>query len=165
MPTKTIRKHTHRAWPPSIGLFYKKEHISKSVYFEDSCRYELKDEDQYDTNKLFGIGYFWSHHKDSARFGWRYNHITDKIVISAYCYVDGEVIFLDLCEVKIGEWYSMTIVIRDYDYQFLVYANGMQIEHDEIKKKHKKKFGFPLGVYFGGQKTAPHNIKIKMQNL
>jgi hypothetical protein len=163
MSVKTIFKGKHRCWPPTFGLFYKKEHISRLVKFEDSCRYKFQDQDQEDVNKLFGIGYFWSHHKESARFGWRYNPMIDKITLSAYCYVNSERIIWDLCSVKINEWYSLTIIIRENDYQFLVYANGMQIEHEIVTKQHKKKFGYPLSVFFGGNNPAPHKMKIHIE--
>ena len=66
-----IHKGKHRAWPPVFGLFWKKE-MSRDVYFDLSAKYDLPgDADDEDVNKLFGFGFFPSHHIESARFGWR----------------------------------------------------------------------------------------------
>ena len=56
--TYKIKKGKHRAWPISIGLFYDRESISKTICFDDSCRYVINDDDKYDTNKVFGIAFF-----------------------------------------------------------------------------------------------------------
>ena len=162
--TYKIKKGKHRAWPISIGLFYDRESISKTICFDDSCRYVINDDDKYDTNKLFGIGYLWSHTKDSARFGWRFNPDSDDITLSAYCYVDKERVIWPLLEVKFGKEYDCTLVITKDSYMFLVFdaATKETLAYETIAKFHNKKFGYKLGVYFGGNKSAPKTMKIKM---
>jgi hypothetical protein len=190
MPIKTIKKEKHRAWPPSIGVFFKKESISKRVCFLPSCEYELDHPDRYDFNKLFGIGYCnnllqlisipfnWllckikkkkfipPHQIDSVRIGWRYNWITNKIATCAYCYVRGSRVDWLLSEMEFNKDYIVGIVITKDKYHFIVLEadSNKEISHDTVAKFHQKKWGYRLGVHFGGNKTAPHKMQIKIQN-
>lgn len=157
----TIKKGKHRACPPMIGLFYDKKVMSRRVTFDRSCAYTLPGEDQEDINKLFGIGYFPSHHTDSARFGWRYNPSTDKIEILAYCYVNSERLIYPLASFDFNKEYTLELQINDDTYSFYVQTNFAKFGF-AIPKTHKKVFGFPLGLYFGGNNPAPHKMKIKI---
>ena len=66
MPTTyTIKAGKHRAWPFRFGLYWFKKKICFRVSFDQSCKYQLADDDQLDINKLFGVGYFPNHHKDT----------------------------------------------------------------------------------------------------
>jgi hypothetical protein len=152
----TIHKDTHRAKPLRFGLWFNKRTITKDVMFFDDCAYYLPGIDQLDTNKLFGIGYLWSHHKDSARFGWRYNSEKNKIVLSAYAYVSGNRVIIDLAEIPFGKYVRCTIKV-DYG-KYVFYVDGFETRYIEFA--HKKKIGFPLGVYFGGNKLAPSTMHI-----
>ena len=72
----TIKKGRHRPFLPTFGLWKRKRSFERLVTFHRSCAYMLPDGDQLDVNKLFGVGYFPHHHKDSARFGWNYNPLS-----------------------------------------------------------------------------------------
>lgn len=154
----TIKEGRHSAFPPTLGLFIDKQSITKTVSFDDSCRYTLADGDQEDVNKLFGIGYFWSHHTDSARFGWRYNPSKDKIELLAYCYVNGERVINPITDLDFNKDYNLTLNINPNIYTFYL-DNALKTG---VYKTHNKRFGFPLGPYFGGNKPAPHKITIKL---
>lgn len=161
-----IPEGQHHAWPPAIGLFYDKKVMERIVYFNITCKYELPIADQDDVNKLFGWGYFNGlHHTDSARFGWNYNRNTSHINLFAYCYVNGERIIKFLCEAltyralllsirKSGNAYSFAVV--DAHNTYFVYGSC------DIEFTHKKKLGYKLGCFFGGNNPAPHEITIKM---
>jgi hypothetical protein len=60
----TFKKGNHRPNKLTFGLFVNKKSVVRDVIFHDSCRYYLAGEDQYDVNKLFGLGYLWHHHTD-----------------------------------------------------------------------------------------------------
>jgi hypothetical protein len=134
------------------------------VEFTNSCRYFIKGIDQYDTNKLFGVGYFPHHHKESARFGWRYGR-KGCILISAYCYVNGARVEKNICSVPINTEVEMYLHVSKHAYQFFVVDGDKSLGAAEIGKSHDKKWGYPLGLYFGGNKTAPHCITVKMKSL
>lgn len=154
-------------------LFYNKSPLKYKAIFTDSCRYNLKDIDQLDINKLFGIGYFsWNlspHHIDSARFGWRWNEQKQKIEIFVYCYINGERVIDPLYECDLNKQYTFTLIINKHNklYNFNVRETLRPNYYDSvlIPFNHNKKLGFFLEPYFGGNKTAPHKIIINLQKM
>lgn len=150
-----------RARPFCFGLWWRRTHFSWVVKFDESCRYDLRNDDQFDTNKLVGIGYLWHHHKDSARFGWRYSNDKGKIEIMAYCYVNGERIIDHLADAFINERYTVRIDVVKTGYWLSVYGPGY-ISEKFYRHTHNKRLQYRLGPYFGGQATAPHEMKIQI---
>lgn len=157
----------HRARPLRFGIYWRKTSFSWRVKFTDSCRYGLGNNDQYDTNKLCGIGYLPGHHKDSARFGWRYWPDKGWVELLAYCYVSGRRIIqnLDFCE--IGKEYHIQLNITDNAYVFNVIdpVFSKPIGGASIAHNHRRILGYQLGIYFGGNQPAPHEIKIELTTL
>jgi hypothetical protein len=169
-----IKKGKHWAWPLSLGLLINKTILTREICFDSRCKYELpdngkhdQDKDQLDTNKLFGIGYFFSHHKHSARFGWRYDVEKGVFVISAYCYVNGNLIIRDIGNVIAERNYIFELKIEPGGYYFKVKdkTNSMVVASGEVFIQHPRKWGFPLGFYFGGNATAPHDMTIKIKKV
>lgn len=161
---KTIKTGKHRGWPPSFGFYINKKIMTKEVIFHENCKYDLRDLDQYDINKLFGIGYFWSHHKDSARFGWSFDIESKKMMLHAYCYVDGERVVKDLIRVPLEEKIRCSIRVEKGNYVFTVSTKEVNFT-DKIPFNHSKTFAYPLGLYFGGNKKAPHKMDITINNV
>lgn len=165
--TFRIPRGKHRARPLRLGIWWKRPVFIWNVLFEESCRYDLKTDDQFDTNKLIGVGYLPGHHTDSARFGWRYWQDMGKIELSAYCYIGGQRMIQHLGFVEIGEPYRFQLSITIKAYLFDVYdpeqdkaVGGCNIPH-----LHTKKLQYRLGCYFGGQSRAPHTMRIQIHNL
>lgn len=143
--------------------------MERIISFDITAKYDLPGtEDDEDVNKLFGFGFFPSHHQESARFGWTYNNETGKIVLWAYCYVNGERKICWICEVPtylrlhcsidiIGDVYSFTV--SDALNRYYAYG-GIDVFFE-----HKKKFGYKLGCFFGGNNPAPHTIKIQISKI
>lgn len=156
-------KHRPSGWIRQLRVWFNKKSISRRVSFYSSCAYDLKGDDQADVNKLFGLGYLWNK-KDSARFGWNYSLITGKINIYAYVHLSGVVSFNKVCDVPMGAPTRMTIYINDHSYFFSVtnYA-GKEVASTSIDKPHKKKLSYALGLYFGGNRVAPQDIKVMIE--
>lgn len=161
----TIRKGRHRARPFRFGLWWAKTSFSWVVKFDESCRYDLGNEDQFDTNKLVGIGYLWHHHKNSARFGWRYWTDRKEIALSAYCYVNGRRVIEQIALCQIGKEYRIRLHVLANSYYFEVYEAGASrpIGTTFVDHYHSKKLKYRLGVFFGGQAKAPHEMKIQIE--
>lgn len=159
-----IKKNSHRARPIVLGLWFDKKIVERNVYFHENSRYNLNSVDQEDTNKLFGIGYLWSHHYDSARFGWSYNPHTDRIKLSAYCYVKGTRVIQDIVNVPISTWINLKLKIRNRSYVFdvTIDKNFFTIS---VPMSHNKKISYPLGLYFGGNKKAPKDINVSINHV
>lgn len=164
MSTYTIKKGSHRAKPLRFGLYLSKKRIAFKVMFDSSCKYFIDGEDMQDINKLFGIGYFPNHHKDSARFGWRYNENLNKIELFAYCYVNGKRISEFITTVPFNQFYVLQINITSTFYSFIVKKDGFEVT-TQVQHNNSKKFGYPLGIFFGGNQPAPKTITIEMKKL
>jgi len=146
-------------------ITYKQLHQSElrfQVVFDSSAIYNnIKPENQYDINKLYGFSDCSTiHHENSARFGWRWNGRA--IEIHAYWYNDSIRYDKFLDTVSIGNTHEFSIKLLPEQYGF------------EIKKE--TRFvprhcgsaiteGYQLFPYFGGDETAPHDISIRIKEL
>ena len=157
----------HRARPLRFGIWWRKNSFTWVVKFTDNCRYDLGNEDQFDTNKLCGIGYLPGHHHESARFGWRYWPERGWVELSAYCYVKGQRMIKNIAFCEIGKEYRIRLQVLATSYYFDIY------EPDQVKAAgittiehfHSKKFKYRLGVFFGGNRPAPKEIKIELSKI
>lgn len=128
------------------------------VTFTDSCRYEI-DTDQSDINKLFGVGYFPHHHKNSVRFGWRWYN--DRLEVLAYWYQKGVRSSSYICDVELNTPTVFRIdILRDVH---ILTVMGNPVKTDILVPG--RWFGYFLRPYFGGNRVAPHNITIKLRRL
>jgi hypothetical protein len=164
-----IKKGKHRAFPPPIGLWCNKTTLRRVISFDDNCKYDLGNDDQFDTNKLFGIGYLEGFHKeDSARFGWRYDTESGKIILTAFCHVNGVMVYEDLCSVFFFRKYLTMLLIDGCFYRFLVVdAESPFTKYGDvtIRFTHDKMWSYPLGPYFGGNQTAPHDMSLHISKV
>lgn len=162
-----IPRGKRRAMPLRFGFWWRKTSFTWNVKFTESCRYDLKSEDQYDTNKLCGIGYLPGHHIDSARFGWRYWEVNGQIELKAYCYTSGQRVMQNLAFCEIGKEYQLQLNIAKHDYIFNVVdaETGKPVGGSIIPYGHDKKLQYRLGVFFGGNQVAPHDLKIELERL
>jgi hypothetical protein len=161
-----IPEGQHHGWPPIWGIHFK-PWMERDVVFDSTAAYELPEEDQEDVNKLFGFGYFkGGHHKDSARFGWNYNPLNGRVRLYAYCYVDGERIIEELCEIRLH--IKVRLLISIYETKRYVFSvhdgfnNWREIGTTEIQFNHDKKWKYKLGCFFGGNNPSPHDMIIKI---
>ena len=157
--TYFVFKGWHFFMPP-IFNFFRGSNLKRKVKFHPSCRYNLDNNDQYDVNKLFGFGYgLEHHHKNSARFGWRYEPTIDKIILYAYVYHNKYRLITRLAELEFNKEYELAININGNAYFFSL--DGKQIYNlGGVTPKRTKR---ELGAYFGGNQTAPHPMKITLK--
>lgn len=155
----------HRALPLRIGFWWRCNSFAWVVKFTDSCRYDLGNNDQIDTNKLIGIGYLPGHHKDSARFGWRYDTAKGQIEILAYSYVNGQRIIQSLCFCEIGKEYDLFLKVLSNCYYLSVCNRGTPKVNGFawVNHNHNKHFKYRLGVFFGGNRAAPQQMTIELK--
>lgn len=153
-----IKKGRHFCWH-WFKFFFKKECIlTHDVKFTSSCLYKFGDVDDFDINKLFGRS-FGMHHKNSVRFGWRPEK--DKILISSYVYINGIREFNDVCICDIDKTYTFTIDCKDKLVLLEISTDTYKTKYG-IKLEKSCNFGYKLYPYFGGNKTAPHDICIQI---
>lgn len=164
----TIKKGRHRATPLRFGIYWNKEDISRQVMFDHSAKYDIGP-DQTDINKLFGIGFFPGHHKNSARFGWVYNPDKKKVELHGYWYDKGQRKIEYLCDVNFYTSYILTIDIT-YNYpriRFTVVQKDANYEKVSkiVEVSRLPRLSYYLGLYFGGNRTAPHDINVTIKKV
>jgi len=165
-------KHKYKLLYCRLPSIYPKV-IKKSFMFSTSCMYDFKDNDQHDVNKLFGmsLNYFPTfkkltpHHNNSVRFGWRPKVDLNLIQIVAYEYLNAQRRPTKIiANVKMEEWYSYnmfvskdmvfyTIVEEEKPDNVFTYISNYVLKRDKL-------LGYELDVYFGGNRTAPHDITL-----
>lgn len=154
--TYTIKKGNH-----SSGIHFgtfKGKSLSLSFQFDDGAIYTTKDPaNQLDTNKLAGFTdcNSLSPTENSARLGWRW--LNQRIEIMAYVDYKGKHYFNVLGHTFPGEVSTGSIKLENNKYAF--YYKGNKVLMDRHCSK-SNMVGFELYPYFGGQETAPKDVKI-----
>ena len=111
---------------------------------------------QDDINKLYGFAdNNATHHKYSARFGWRWSK--SALRLFGYVYNHGVLDSKELGTVEIGKENNCSIKITPSAYHFLL--NG-KIDSLPRMSTTLNAQGYKLYPYFGGDEVAPHTINI-----
>ena len=150
----------------NVNFFYKKNSISYKVKFTESSIYDLKHIAGYGINKLFGLTFgLFGVHKNSVRFGWK-PKTNNTIMLYGYCYINGVRKEVEFREIKINNYYDLTISILPGKYLFKVKSlETFQTDVLEVKYEKIPKFGYVNFLYFGGTRTNPQNIWIGMEKI
>ena len=156
--TFTIKKGKHRS---TNALNYSKDTVfGWNITFDSSAIYKCVDSlNQYDINKLIG----WSdcgdsHTESSIRFGWRW--LNDSLEIHWFKHEAGEFSFDLIKRVSICEEHYYELTIFRWDYKLVVDGTYVYVPRNCPRDKRR----YQLYPYFGGDETAPHNIKIQIKN-
>ena len=175
--TYTIKKGTHRAQGMGWSVTLENKQVAR-VKFHDNCRYDISY-DQLDWNKLFGrsTNGLW-HHSNSMRVGWRYNKDIDQIEIGAYTYKKGkrqtepQGFECSIGFVNIGEDFAISMEHKRWKYIFklIQFIGPSHEEVTELKMPAKKcpdimTMSSKLNLYFGGNRTAPHDMDVDIDFL
>jgi hypothetical protein len=134
--------------------------IRFQAVFDSSCIYTTTSpENQVDINKLIGFSDCSSHHQtNSARFGW--NWYDNALRIYAYVYVDGDRQARELGTVALGALNSFRIATSGNSY---IFTFNERIETMPRHCSGGVGVAYKLLPYFGGNETAPHDIRIKIR--
>lgn len=161
MATYKIKKGKHRSGihiRPHFGT----KRMAWTVRFDESCTYDIGMPDQLDVNKLCGISH-GLHHKDSARFGW--TSVGNRIELFAYYYTNGVRSFKSMGVHDIGEDIELYITVSKEFYHMTVQSKSDSIIRKDRTERNVKacKYGYMLYPYFGGNQTAPHDVKMSLK--
>jgi hypothetical protein len=132
------------------------------VLFDSTCIYRnVIPENQYDINKLYGFSDCGSaHHQNSARVGWLWNG--SAIELHAYCYVSGVRNSQLMGTLQPGQPAQISIAVQPKQYIFE--WNGKKTVMNRSCDGNKVE-GYQLYPYFGGDETAPHDIRVFIKDL
>jgi hypothetical protein len=128
-----------------------------TVKFDNSAIYKtITPVNQLDINKLYGFADNDQHHQQfSARFGWRWSD--NALRLFAYVYNNGNRTSKELGTISIGTENSCAIKITPAKYLFSL--NG-KVDSLPRLSTTPTAVGYQLYPYFGGDETAPHDMKI-----
>lgn len=154
--TYIIRKGEHYSRPNPFKLTTKST-LRFNAIFDSSCIYKTVDSiNQYDINKLYGFSDCGSQHlTNSARIGWRW--VNNELQLFAFVHNNGAILpETSMGAAAIGSVINCRISCKAGFYEFEV--NGL------IKTLPRNCSGnytrYILNPYFGGDETAPQNIRI-----
>ena len=157
----TLKKGAHFA---DFNTYQTVNYVEQTfiVVFDSSAIYKTIDPaNQDDINKLYGFAdNDTTHHSFSARFGW--NWLNNALRLYAYVYNDGMLQPLELCTIPLNQEVKCTIKVNANNYVFTVNGNSVAMLRTSKTPTGK---GYRLYPYFGGDETAPHDIKIKLKEL
>lgn len=155
-----IKKGKHSYFHfPKLQLSNK---LTGYAVFDSSCLYNFDNEDKYDINKLCGLSASWYHHKDSARLGWRC--VDGKVIeIFAYYYINSERVWEHLDTIRPFDILDFCIEFKNNRIYTTIHSiNGGKTKITPFKKPPLIKY--QLFPYFGGNKSAPHDVYITIRN-
>lgn len=135
--------------------------IAFTAIFDSSCIYQtVNPVNQEDINKLYGFSDCGSHHlENSARVGWRWSD--DSLRLFGFVHNDGAFSFQEITTASIGSTITCRINCLKDSYYFEINGKSATLPRHCVGKYSRYKL-FP---YFGGDETAPHDIKIVIQEI
>jgi hypothetical protein len=139
---------------------FRASELSFSAIFDSSAIYQTANPvNQADINKLYGVSDGNTHHQDnSARFGWNWNG--KEVQVYAYCYAGSVRENKLLGRADIGKSYNYTIKAEKGRYVFQ-FDNKVEYMYRYISDSVLN--GYSLYPYFGGDETAPHDIRVYLK--
>ena len=151
-----IKKGNHYAEGNELKILHSQQ-INCQVLFDSSAMYEsVNPENQGDVNKLIGFSDCNDNHQqNSARIGWSWNGTS--VMLYAYAYINKERIIKLLTAVPVNEPIRCSVKAQGENYYF---TTG---NHMDSLPRHCKWYtgtAYKLYPYFGGDETAPHDVKI-----
>lgn len=142
---------------PLIPRFYiKKNKFKWFARLDNSCKYWI-GEDQLDWNKLVGVSNYLNPRKESIRFVWRYDKKKDVFEIGVYKEIDKVFKSYSICTVKSNQIIELRLLFSRNFVKASV--NGYSLTLPFLINN----FAWRLNPYFGGNRTSPHDIKIKLK--
>lgn len=116
--------------------------------------------------------YYRPAHWNSARFVWNYDPKTSNMQVTWYAYDNGVRMYdtKDKVNLKLDKEYELAIIKNENSYTFTIaeirynyiFKEPTTIWTKIINISETRKIGWTLPLYFGGNKTAPNKIMIKI---
>ena len=135
------------------------------VVFDASCLYTVEGADKHDINKLFGVG-FGDHSRYSGRFGWV--GTPTEIKLYAYTHNAGATSWEHIMSCLPNEPVELQLKLGATDYEYTAFKR----DGERARTKHLKTVPwlykliiYKLFPYFGGNLTAPHQMKLGMTHI
>lgn len=148
---------------PSVYKFYQNQsELRFIVRFDSSARYRTVDPvNQQDINKLYGFAdNDKPHHHFSARIGWRW--FDEKLELHGYVYNDSVRSSKVITTVPLLKDVDCSIKVDARQYVFTVDGDTATLPRTASSPG---ALGYRLFPYFGGDETAPQDIRIRIKEF
>lgn len=160
MKAYKISRNSHYCNFSGINFHFGKLDFSRKVIFHESCYYDFLNGNSYDVNKLCGLSH-GIHLEDSVRFGWLPNFKKKKkIEVYGYLHNIGIITFAKICDVDVNTEIDIKWKYLNEKIIFSVYNGKESFNVDMMYNKPNFLLGYYLNPYFGGDNTAPRDMKI-----
>jgi hypothetical protein len=138
--------------------------ILETFVFTPSAKYEHGDADQWDWNKLCGLVFSWFDNPPTkaVMFGWRWNPEEHLFEVAPYIHdpIRGRIMGDVMAGFVAGESCHIRI-LRDgdgYVFKVLKFEDWRSVRHEVT---FKDEWGRQVAGWFGGNKPAPHFMRIE----
>lgn len=165
----TIKKGRHNSNILNINrlwLGFGAYRLDFSFQFLNNPTYRFGNEDDMDINKLFGLSFGLDHHKNSFRLGWRPVN-DDQVSLHLYWYNKGKRCDEFMYIINYNTLVNGGMIIdrdRSLITTFLHVKGNVISEETYFNFKGVSPWSLRLFPYFGGNKTAPHDIYMSLKN-
>jgi hypothetical protein len=137
---------------------------SWSVTFGEGTDYDLRNADQLDWNKLCGRTFdLFIRDAYATMIGWRYNTTAEKIELIGYFNEDSDFFLTGpIVEVEQCELVELTMTI-DFDagiYAWTVSKEDGTWQQFLFSFNHSFRSSYEVNTWFGGNRTAPNDMRI-----
>ncbi len=134
--------------------------------FSNNCKYDLQDSNQFDVNKLYGLGWgFKGPLYNSYRIGWRYNAIKDKIELFLFIQENKTRTLKYLDAVELNQEFTVRMIVDNNNLLVYLYLQGQQTITASYQFKSIGKILYRCFPYFGGDQTAPDTMNIFIKEI
>lgn len=141
--------------------------------FDDSCVYNHNGIDQFDWNKVYGLGFGLNHHKNSYRVGSRWDLASGRMELGHYYYNNYVRSFPTMCSVELNQqcnsyisldkrsntiWNTICVFVDGREE--IIYSDGINFDFKGVPS-----WGLMLDPYFGGNKVAVRDYNLKLERI
>lgn len=182
MTKRLIKKDRHRPTPFRIAALhpifrfnkhYFDKEFAQHVLFTPSCRYNISL-DQSDWNKLTGVCLsMWGPHGTSYRFAWRWREDKKAFEICAYYYCNGKGWIAEhIGYAYLHSNYEIKLKLKARDGKITAVFSMQDVASETVQQvtvhnvlNSSPRLGFGCGLYFGGNRKAPHDMTVIMSDM
>lgn len=153
----TVLKGTNLGLPPAVAPFVRR--VTGNATFTADSVYDLKSVDQFDWNKLTGIGFSIPANINSIQVGWRYNLASQLFEVAPVFNVDDTRVLpspAEVISVPIGERFFFDV---DYQGITLTYGEARVFKATPVDLV-TSWFSFRTWTWFGGTSPAPRTLSL-----
>lgn len=155
----TVKKYRHYCnWFWSFLFPTCRRKFKFKIKLGDGWNYEYRNQDDFDTSKLFRLSDNWHHTQDSVGLG--VNKKQDgSLYFRTIVHRNRQILTKEICEAKTGKWYDCEIWIGEENY----YVKVGNITKATKRNSSYNGLRYTLGSMAGGDLKAAKDLKVRIE--